>query len=153
MLVTVSDPTSNATSGTHRFLTFILWRDVALSTWPSAFLKYPYPSWHPTPCVHHYRVLYPLESFFLCCVASVILVVWPEIFIFRVLIYPWIWMIVFCMVAMAEYLVIRWLVYSSTWVVSFMLAPVRLVTAALSSAVACDIFAKASLIHTTLLDP
>ena len=57
------------------------------------------------------------------------------------------------MVAMGKSLFSRWLVYYVTWFVTFMLVPVRLVTAALLSNVACARFVKASLVPTRLLFP
>ena len=84
---------------------------------------------------------------------SGLLVTWPKCLFFRVLIYPWIWLINFCIVAISTSSFAMRLACSVTYITRFMLASVRLVTDALSSSVACARFAKASLILTRLLAP
>ena len=78
---------------------------------------------------------------------------WSDSFLLRVLIYLWIWLSFFVMVAMYKPLFARWLEYLATWVMRFMLAPVRLVTSALSSAVAWTRLVNDSYIPIRLLAP
>ena len=149
MLSTVSDPSCNAPSEIPLLIPFILFRDVDFSLWPSGFRKQASPLWWPTPCAQQYGFLHQLP--FLWSVVSFLLVSCPTRFLLRVLIYPCSWMMVFLIVAVVESLLAMWLAYYVNWVIRFILAPVMLVTAALSSTVACSRFDKSSSIPTRLL--
>ena len=153
MLVTESDPNRCASSWIPRMIPLILLRCIALSLFPSDFLKHFSTSWKPTPCVQQYIELHQLPSFSLCNIFLVILVLWTDSFLFRVLIYPRKMADSFVVLAMGESFVAKWLEYSVTWVSRFMLDPVSLVTAALPSNVSCARFVKDSSIPTRSLDP
>ena len=153
MLFTVSDPSCHAPSGILRLILFILLRDIDFSLFPSTFLNQDSPLWRPAPCFQHYGSLHQLPYFLFCIVASVLLVVWPDILILMFYISPCIWLIGFGILDIAESFLSRWLSYCSSWVISSMLALFRLGTADLSSAVSCSISAKASLIPTRFLAP
>ena len=151
MVCTVLDTSCQAPSRIPLFLPFILFRDVVFSLWPFNFLKQASLSLRLTPWVQKYGLLHQLP--FLYCDAPVFLVSWPNSLLFRVLIYSLIFLIVFCIITIAASLVAILLAYYATCITRFMLASLRLVTAALYSAVSWPRFTKASSIPTRLLAP
>ena len=107
MLFTVLKPSCHAPSGIPLLLPIIISRDVALSLCLSYFMNQASPSWFPTLCVQQYGALHQLPYFFLCVVALVILLVWHDSLLLRILISPCRWMIIFCMIAISESLLAR----------------------------------------------
>ena len=53
MLCNISDPNRHAPSGINFLFPSILLRDVALSLWPSAFLKQASSLFRPNICIHN----------------------------------------------------------------------------------------------------